>query len=58
MRLLFGIILGFLLTIGGAYVVDTMAPSPGARMVNWDVVGKNIEGLTTLAREGWKKIAG
>jgi len=59
MRLLFGIILGCLLTIGGAYVVDMMAPaSPSARMVNWDVVGKNIEGLTTLAREGWKKIAG
>ena len=34
MRLLFGIILGCLLTVGGAYVVDTMAPtSPGARMV-------------------------
>src|SRR5712691_300830 len=30
MRLLFGIILGCLLTVGGAYVVDTMAPaSPG-----------------------------
>jgi hypothetical protein len=59
MRLLFGMILGCLLTIGGAYIVDTAAPpSPGARMVNWDVVGKNIEGLTNLAREGWKKVAG
>ena len=59
MRLFFGIILGCLLTVGSAYVVDQMAPaSPGARMVNWDVVGKNIESLTALAREGWKKIAG
>jgi len=58
MRLLFGIILGFLLTVGGTYIADTMAPSPAARMVNWDVVGKNVEGLTALAREGWKKIAG
>ena len=31
MRLLFGIILGGLLTVGGAYVVDNMSPpSPGA----------------------------
>jgi hypothetical protein len=59
MRLLLGIIIGCLLTVGGAYVVDTMSPpSPGARMVNWDVVGKNLDGLTNLAREGWKKIAG
>jgi hypothetical protein len=59
MRLLLGIIIGFLLTVGGAYVVDTMSPpSPGSRMVNWEVVGKNIDTLTTLAREGWKKIAG
>jgi len=59
MRLLLGIIIGCLLTVGGAYVVDTMSPSsPGARMVNWDVVGKNIDGLTNLAREGCKKIAG
>jgi hypothetical protein len=58
MRLILGIIIGCLLTVGGAYVVDTMTPSPGARMVNWDVVGKNIDGLTNLAREGWKKIAG
>jgi hypothetical protein len=58
MRLFFGIIIGFLLTVGGAYVADTMTPSPGGRMVNWDVVGKNVDSLTNLAREGWKKIAG
>jgi hypothetical protein len=56
MRLFFGIILGFFLTVGGAYVADTMAPS--AKMVNWDVVSKNIDGLTNFARESWKKIAG
>jgi hypothetical protein len=59
MRLFFGIILGFFLTVGGAYVADTMAPSsPGAKMVNWDVVSKNIDGLTNFARESWKKIVG
>lgn len=60
MRLIFGIILGIALTVGGAYVVDSMAtPSAGAKpMVNWDVVGKNFEAITSLAKEGWKKIAG
>jgi hypothetical protein len=59
MRLFFGIIIGCLLTVGTAYVVDTMAPaSPGSRMVNWEVVGKNIDTLTNMAREGWKKITG
>ena len=60
MRLIFGIILGFALTVGGAYVADSMSGSgPGAKpMVNWDVVGKNVDSLTTLAKEGWKKIAG
>jgi hypothetical protein len=57
MRLFFGIILGIVLTIGGAYVADASAGS-GARMVNWDVVSKNFDGVTSLAREGWKKITG
>jgi hypothetical protein len=59
MRLFFGIIIGFALTVGGAYIADTMAPpAAGSKMVNWDVVAKNVDSLTTLAREGWKKITG
>jgi hypothetical protein len=59
MRLILGIVLGCLLTIGGAYVADSMNNGAAARpMVNWDVVSKNLDGLTGLAREGWKKIAG
>ena len=27
-------------------------------MVNWDVVGKNFDTLTGLAKDGWKKIVG
>src|SRR5215471_16787133 len=44
---------------GGTYVADTMATA-GAKpvMVNWDVVAKNLDSVTTLARAGWKKIAG
>ena len=56
MRVFLGIILGVLLTVGGAYVADSSA---GARpMVNWDVVSKNIDGLTGWARDSWKKVAG
>jgi hypothetical protein len=57
MRLILGIILGCALTIGGAYVADSTAAA-GAHMVNWDVVGKNVNTLTGMARDGWKKITG
>jgi len=59
MRMFFGMILGCALTVGGAYVADSMATGPGARpMVNWDVVAKNVDGVVALARDGWKKITG
>jgi hypothetical protein len=55
MRLFLGIILGCALTIGGAYVADQASGQP---MVNWEVVGKNVNSLTGMARDGWKKITG
>ena len=58
MRLIFGVIIGCLLTIGGAYVIDTLLPAGGKQMVNWDVVATNFDSVTALAREGWKKITG
>lgn len=61
MRTFFGIIIGGLLTVGGAYVADSIATSKDATarpMVNWEVVGKNVEALTALARETWKRITG
>ena len=59
MRLLFGIILGVALTIGGAYVADTSKSGPDARpMVNWDVVGKNFDALTVMVKQGWAKLTG
>ena len=60
MRLILGMILGAALTVGGAYVVDT-AKAPGAeqqRMVNWDVVGHNVDSLTSMIKQGWSKLAG
>lgn len=58
MRLFFGIILGIALTVGGAYVVDSTAGAGAARMVNWDVVAKNVDGVTNFVRDSWKKITG
>lgn len=59
MRLLFGMILGAALTVGIAYVSDTAKSGAEARpMVNWDVVGKNVEGLTVMIKQGWAKLTG
>ena len=61
MRLLFGIILGVALTIGGAYITDTTSKSSTSTvdqrpMVNWDVVGRNFDSLTTMIKQGWAKL--
>ena len=60
MRLFMGIIIGCALTVGGAYVTDAVKAGPDAArpMVNWDVVAKNLGGISDLARDGWKKITG
>ena len=58
MRLILGIILGCAITVGVARLVDATASSDDKQMVNWDVVAKRVDAVTTLAREGWKKIAG
>lgn len=64
MRFIFGLIVGALLTVGTAYVADSFhaAPAPGqkeeARMVNWDVVSANMQGLSTDLREAWTRLVG
>lgn len=56
--MLLGIIIGGALTVAGAYIADKTAAADAKPMVNWDVVAKNVDTVTTLAREGWKKITG
>ena len=41
MRFIFGMIIGGLLTVGGAYVVDRTS-GVAEPMVNWSVVAKNL----------------
>ena len=42
----------------GAYIADAVVGTEAKPMVNWDVVVKNIDAVTALARAGWKRIAG
>ena len=62
MRFLFGIIVGVLLTVGFAYLHDSAAAGPQdasgtqARMVNWDVVNRNVAALSQGVRHDWDRL--
>ena len=65
MRVLIGILLGVILTVGGTYVYDShnavMAANANSLqrpMVNWDVVNTNWNRLTERARAEWSRLAG
>ncbi len=62
MRFIFGIIVGAALTIGGAYLHDTSASSPGdpARraLVNWDVARALVDAEMAFVRQLWAKVVG
>ena len=53
MRLFFGIILGVMITIGGAYIHDLSAEpaSTTGKMVNWDVVSARWASVTGQVRQ-------
>jgi len=65
MRVLFGMILGALLTIGVAFVHDSWSSNSAsasssvadARMVNWDVVGANWRIVKDRARDTWTMLS-
>jgi cytochrome c oxidase assembly factor CtaG len=65
MRVLIGIVLGVLLTVGGAYLYDshyaaaaTNTTSLQRPMVNWDVVSNKWNRLTERARAEWGRLTG
>ena len=66
MRLLLGIVLGGVLTVGGAYIYDShnalaTANAPAAMqqpLVNWNVVGTKWQHLNHRARSEWARLAG
>ncbi len=64
MRFLSGIIVGVLLTVGVAYVFDATRKTDGAdgaveqKMVNWDVVQKELKDLSSDIQGGWNRLTG
>jgi hypothetical protein len=63
MRLLFGIVLGAVLTVGAAYYHDTScatpsAPAPARPIVNWDVAGSVANSATRAIRTEFNRLIG
>ncbi len=65
MQVLLGIILGGVLTVGGAYLYDShhaltaanATASPQRPLVNWDVAGTKWQHLSERARAEWTRLA-
>ena len=61
MRLFFGIVLGIILTVGSAWIADSMStgdPSSQSRMVNWTVVQTRFADLGTNIKGMWGRLTG
>jgi len=57
MRLFLGIVLGIIITVGGAYLADTTSSNAARPMVNWDVVAQNFDLVTDNVRKGWARLS-
>lgn len=63
MRILLGVILGILLTVGVAYVADaghtaTCPAAEGRPLVNWDEVALRYKTISTTVQTGWHRLTG
>ena len=64
MRMFFGIIVGIFLTIGAAYVADSIRNTSGPEgstdrpVVNWEVVNHGIKILSATLQNGWARLTG
>ena len=59
MRLFFGIILGIILTVGGAWIADSMsARDATTQMVNWSVVQTRFADLGNNVKGMWGRLTG
>jgi hypothetical protein len=70
MRVFFGVVLGVVLTVGVAFVSDTLANDPPTttgsastitvdhrQMVNWDVVGDKVRIARERIHAAWKRLS-
>jgi hypothetical protein len=58
MRLILGMVFGFLLTVAGAYVHDAGAREPSEALVNWTVADSAFRGARDNAQRGWDRLTG
>ncbi|MCI0466209.1 MAG: hypothetical protein L0Y57_04280 [Beijerinckiaceae bacterium] len=64
MRMFFGIILGVILTIGAAYIYDSVRNTSGGEgtfdrpVVNWDVLSHGIKNVGTTVQDGIGRLTG
>jgi hypothetical protein len=58
MRLLLGMVFGFLLTVAGAYVHDSGTREPGEALVNWTVADHTFRDARDNAQRGWDRLTG
>jgi hypothetical protein len=59
MNFLFGIIVGIALTIGTAFIADSVTGSVGAtprQIVNWDIAKERLHNSTEAIRVGWERL--
>jgi hypothetical protein len=63
MCLLRGILLGVLLTVGGAFIYDSLQAESQAshpvverKLVNWDVVGERLQALAVRVHQEWDRL--
>jgi hypothetical protein len=57
MRVLFGMIIGAVLTVAGAYLHDSDLPGgSNQRLVNWDAAGDLSAWAVDRAREQWTRL--
>ena len=60
----FGILLGIALTLGAAYIYDSVRNTSGGEgsfdrpVVNWDVLGHSVKTLSCRVRDGWTRLTG
>lgn len=53
-----GTVFGVMLTVGAAYMMDSMASPESGQLVNWNVAGARAEQVVTGARDKVMQIIG
>ena len=64
MRMFLGIVIGIVLTIGAAYIYDSIRNTSGDQetfdrpVVNWDVLGHGVKSAASAVQDGVSRLTG